>query len=521
MNTMLLPFVKLILDETWTIFFFLMKKLEVPMTNLYSLFLRSVLLPAVSYATKSNFWRLYQNFHACTRKKLYAPPVSDTLAQLQNLIAHAYQYVPFYHEQMKTREMHPDDFQNFEDFRKFPPTTKRDLTMNFPDRITSARKEFEPWRYASTSGTIERLTVIQDFRKRDFVRAAQLLALNAASGYQAGMKYMEIPPDICTNVCGASGTIDPPVWRYFLDNLKEKTLSQTETQSDLRGLIEKQILYRKIQLPSFSSEGLTQKPEALTEYIRAVNDYRPHTVKALPIYLYLLALHISENHIAPPRITGGLMPMGSSLTPHMKRVVESAFECRVHEDYGCAELGSIAAECRFQNGLHPFAGLFHVEVLRQERPVKPGEAGRLLITDLFNYAMPLIRYDIGDVAVIRQGPCTCGVPGDRIEIQGRIQDCIIGRDGVVFTPDQMIDLILGYAGVRFFQLEVRGSTQMHLQVVPQSSSKPDLKEICRLIANQVGGDPRITARYVPTILPEPGGKYRFVKNLTNAAEAVL
>src|SRR5262249_46094212 len=153
------------------------------------------------------------------------------------------------------------------------------------------------------------------------------------------------------------GQIDPPLFRFVCERLYPWRLSDSEAISDLRGLVDRQILYKSKVVPSYWSDGLVQRPDVLDECLRRIENYEPYVVKALPIYLYLLAIHIQETVRRPPRIRGGLMPMGSSMTPHMKAVVEEAFDCSVHEDYGCSELGSIASECGRQNGLHPFTGM--------------------------------------------------------------------------------------------------------------------------------------------------------------------
>ncbi len=478
-------------------------------------------MPCVRVLTRSNFWRLYSQFRANPRDTLYCPSSDEILNRLKALCEHAYSQVPFYRERMAAAGVAPERIRTLEEFRKVPPTSKSDVARNFPERLTASDQAFRPWRYVSTSGTMERLTVIQDFRKRDFVRTTQLLALNAATGYRPGMKYLEMPPDICRNLCGGADTVEPNVFRYFLESCHARRLSDPEVVSNLRGLVERQIVYRQLVLPSFGSEGLAQKTQVLDQYIDRIDQYRPHVVKALPVYLYLLALRILERESRPPRITGGIMPMGSSMTPHMKRVTEAAFQCRVHEDYGCAELGAIGAECGRQNGIHPFAALFYVEVVRGGRPVNDGEVGKILITDLYNYAMPLIRYDIGDMAVFHRGHCGCGLPSERLDIQGRLQDCLVAGDGTVLTPDRVVDTVLERPDVLGFQVELRNGGRLHLQVVPRGSNGADLQGVCAALGKLLGSQVEISARTVSTILPEPGGKFRFVKNLSESVKQIL
>jgi phenylacetate-CoA ligase len=514
----------------------------------------SCALPLLSATTTSNFWELYRRLRHNSARDLYSPPDDDVFRRVKALAEHAYAHVSFYRERMDSTTGSPAAWTNWEDLWRLPPTTKSDILVNFPDRITANGDAhlYKPWRYLSTSGTIERMTVIHDFRKRDVTRASNLLALNAATGYEPGMRYLEIPPDVCRNVCGGAAQVDPTIFRFLLDRLRQRSLLTSDTFSDLRGLLERQVFYNSLVLPSYWSDGLAQKPEVLDECLRRINDYRPYVVKALPIFLYVLALHIQEKRCKAPRIPGGLMPMGSSTTPRMKAVIESAFDCPVHEDYGCSEVGAIAAECGNRNGLHPFTGLVYLEVVRDGRPATGGQLGRVLITDLFNYAMPLIRYDIGDIGLLRERPCPCGVRKPHLELHGRIQDTVLAPDGRILTPDEITDAILG-PDVLAFQLEVRDRGALDLQIVPRNGHMPDLDRVSKSLLDFMGpGSPetapdpapalcppqttqaasldatgprarpaacgwKLKARVVPTIRPEAGGKYRFVKNISNSA----
>ncbi len=475
-----------------------------------------IALPCLSVFTKSNFWKYYQELYVNSRNAMFSPKTSDILESMNNLIGHAYNEVHFYHDRMKAIGIKPGFIQTLDDFLKFPITTKNDIDTNFPDRITASKMDSSSWQYSSTSGTIQRMAVIQDFEKRDFVRATQLIALSSATCYELGMKYMEIPPNVCANVCGVSNTLEPKILNFFFENLVSRKLFDKDVMSDFRGLVERQFLYRRKELSSFDPEGTAQKKEALDEYIKAINNYKPYVLKAVPIYLYLLANHIIEMKLNPPKIKCGLMPMGGSMTPYMKQVVESAFNTRVHEDYGCAEVGGIAAECFNQNGLHPFSKLFHVEVVRHHLHVGHGEIGKVLITDLCNYSMPLIRYDIGDVAVFYNDKCKCGITSPRIVVQGKIQDCLLGINGEIITHDTLVDTFLRRDDITSLQVEMQNEDEIFVNIVPAGSNEPDILDIKQTLSRMIKGNPTVSTRVVPTILPEPGGKFRFVKNYTEA-----
>jgi phenylacetate-CoA ligase len=476
-----------------------------------------IALPSLSLLTESRFGELYRKFNTAPASHVFAGRPQDSVSAVGELLQHAFENVPFYRDRMQACGLDPKSFRSLDELGALPPTTKADIAANFPDGITDASQQFKPWRYRSTSGTIERLTVIHDYRKRDVVRATEIFALRSATRYRPGMKYLEIPPDVCRNVCGAAGMVEPPIARFFVDNLVARKLSDPDVVSDLRGMAERQLLYRRLTLPSDARHGAVLPPETLNGYLQSIREYRPFVVKALPIYLYMLAGHIASSGLRPPKIRGGLMPMGSSMPPLMKRAVETAFSAPVHEDYGSAELGAIGAECGRQNGIHSFTRLFHVEVMRDGRPARPGEIGKVLITDLRNFAMPFIRYEIGDVALVLNGSCACGLEGLRLDVQGRHQDCIRAADGSIVTSDAIFDAVQSCPGVRIFRLELHEGRRALLEVVPVPGAAPDLAAIESALVDLLGEPLQFSARQVPTIMPEPGGKYRFVKNC--AAEA--
>jgi len=477
-------------------------------------------LPLVSVATDSRFWPLYRELHRRHTEMGVSPSSAETLERLRALVGHAYETVPMHRERLQATGVTPDCIRDLDAFRAIPSLGKTELAANFPDRAVSSKRDHLPWRYTATSGTIDRLTVVHDLRKRDFARSTQLLGLRATVGFRPGMKYLEIPPDACAHVCGIEGmTSDPPLVPYLLRSAMKRSLLHPETLSNVRGLFERQVVYRRLELPSLSRDGLVQKDEVLDRYLEQIDQYRPHVVKALPIYLYVLARRLERSGARPPRISGGLMPMGSSITPFMKRIVESAFERPMYEDYGSAELSGIAAECSARAGLHPFEEVMFVEVERNGRPARVGELGRVLVTDLWNYAMPLIRYDIGDVAVVQEGRCACGRTTGRLDVRGRLHDCLVADDGTVRSSDEVIDSVLEATGVLGFQLDERPEGEVHLRVVSNRPGSVD--DAADVVRQLLGNRRRVVVRPVSTILPERSGKYRLIRNLTAVPSQVI
>ncbi len=128
-----------------------------------------------------------------------------------------------------------------------------------------------------------------------------------------------------------------------------------------------------------------------------------------------------------------LLTSSQTLTERARKSIESAFGSPVFDSYTSRELGGIAYECDAHRGYHVVAEGYIVEILVDGRPAKAGETGDLVITDLNNYAMPFIRYQIGDLATASDdAPCVCGRGAPRIAaVHGRMPSIIHAPRGIM------------------------------------------------------------------------------------------
>src|SRR5690606_25431630 len=119
------------------------------------------------------------------------------------------------------------------------------------------------------------------------------------------------------------------------------------------------------------------------------------------------------------------------LYPFQRKLIEEAFAAPVFETYGSREFMLIAAECDRHEGLHLTSEHLLVEILDEDgRPTPAGEAGNVVITDLYNFGMPFIRYANGDRAIAGWSKCSCGrgLPLLR-QVTGRRLDVLHSPDG--------------------------------------------------------------------------------------------
>jgi phenylacetate-CoA ligase len=118
------------------------------------------------------------------------------------------------------------------------------------------------------------------------------------------------------------------------------------------------------------------------------------------------------------------------MSPEVRDMVREAWGVPVHDMYSAQEVGYLALQCPDGEHYHVQSEGVLLEVLDDEgRPCAPGEVGRVVVTDLHNYAMPLIRYDLGDFAEVGE-PCPCGrgLPVLR-RILGRVRNSLVTPTG--------------------------------------------------------------------------------------------
>ena len=119
--------------------------------------------------------------------------------------------------------------------------------------------------------------------------------------------------------------------------------------------------------------------------------------------------------------------------PEQREFLEETFGGKVFNRYGCREISLLASECERHTGMHVNSDAVIVEI----EPVAgmPENVGRVLVTDLLNRSMPLIRYEIGDFASWVDGPaCPCGRSLPRIaQIEGRSTDFLRLPDGTLIS----------------------------------------------------------------------------------------
>lgn len=479
---------------------------------LYSFLIENAVLPAIGLLTASQFWQLAESARETERRPAGEIEASQWEAT-RWLLEHAFEHVALYRERVAGASLSLGDFQGPHDLAKLPSLSRSAIAANFPDRVTAGGGA-DDWRFAATSGTTaQRLVVVQNFGKRDAVRAAAAHSYRFA-GQPLGSRTTEIPPDVCTARCGIGRGVEPTL-RDLLRDLRRLGWRDGDVRSAARGLAERRMIFRRTVLPSFDGRGTAQPDDSFAAVIGRIRDLRPAVLKALPAYLLGMARHLERGGGAK-LLLHEIRPMGAALAPSVRRVIAEGFGSDVLEDYGTAELGSIGCECAPGRGLHLFTTFFHLEFVRGGRSVAPGEVGRILVTDLSNRAMPFIRYEVGDVGMPIAGACPCGRATPRFRVLGRLDYSLVSPNGRIFTEHGVTDFLLGRPDVEWFQLIERPGWSFELRVVPRPGAAGPPGDLGGSLADFLGDHARVRIREVGAITPETGGKFRFVKSVSSA-----
>ena len=215
-----------------------------------------------------------------------------------------------------------------------------------------------------------------------------------------------------------------------------------------------------------------------------------------------------------PDMVKSIITGSESLPDLTKRQLKEVFECPVISRYSNIENGLLAQQCdKYSEEFHINYGSYQVEVLSMEGDyhVAPGERGRVVITDLFNYALPMIRYDTGDIAVYYENSeCEMKTPVFSI-VEGRKCDCVTNTSGELLSAHLITNMMWKYEDIMQFQFIQEGEKTYLIKLNCAKSFVRD-NEIVQDYKNILGDDAQIELMYVSEIPLLKSGKRKYIVN---------
>lgn len=412
----------------------------------------------------------YEGLQWHSREELEA----DQFDRLRALLHHAYKTVPYYREMFMEAGVHPEEIKSRADYAKLPCLTK-DIIKRNRNALISSRFDVNALHGNSTGGsTGEPLQFFQEMGVYEQMSANLMLGLKMA-GWREGERVFSI-------------------WGNPRDFSKKRSVF---------GKI------REILSTSVILNAYKYNEDIFNSWIAAIQRSNNAFIYGYPSVISDFAHHIVNNNVRLKNVKG-IHTSAEQLLDDHRNILEKAFHCKVYDQYGSRECPGIASECA-HGGMHLLTHSSYVEFI--DDPEAQGEAKKVVVTPLNSYAMPFLRYEIGDYAQPLNSVCACGrgFPLMRMGI-GRLYDRFVCEGGQVLHGTLLVRQVAGIRGIRNFQFHQRDLVNIDLNVIRTTAfDENDRVKIEAINTNLAGLPvPRVALRvnYVDSFPQTVGGKHR-------------
>jgi phenylacetate-CoA ligase len=395
--------------------------------------------------------------------------------RLQTLISHAVEHSKWYKDKFQSLNLTVNDIKTIEDLKKLPVTTKLDIRYN-GDAFISQSKVKGKLCSAKTGGSTG---VSLDLYFDEYCQKLR----NAAQGYADNLANW-LPGDKIGSLWG-----NPPVASSLKEKLRSSLLEKTKYL-----------------------DTMDLNPTSMNEFADVWKKFQPDILFGHAHSIFIFAKFLNENHIVLPS-PNGIVATSMMLLDHERKVIERAFNTKVTNRYGCEEVGLIACECEQHNGMHINAPHIILECVDDNNdPVAFGESGKLVVTDLNNLAMPLIRYRIEDVGILSDEKCSCGRNFPLLKkLEGRVADFLKKEDGGLVGGVSLVERTLtNIVGIEQMQLIQKQINEIIINRVKgkafDENTDDKLKDEMMIV---FGSNMKLTINDVEKMPQESSGKYRF------------
>jgi phenylacetate-CoA ligase len=437
---------------------------------------RSILLPAVRWRDGHRDFRRF--FHHFARTQ-YLPPDQLRhlqLGMLQDLLRHAYEHCPYYRRQFEQAGVTPSAVRDLDDLLRLPTLSKHQVRENLDGMLARNYQRHVLRRDQTGGSTGSAMTFYRDERRAD-ARLAVGYRHDQWAGWRIGERT--------SYIWGALRDLGP------LHEFRSRVTT------------------RFVRRSTFLNAARLDR-ETMARFAADLARWRPALIIAYAGAAYVFARFMLEQgiEVPPPR---AVITSAELLQPHQRRVIEQGLRAPVFDRYGARETGVIASECECHQGLHIAADSVLVEVLANGRSAPPGETGEVVVTDLLNYGMPMIRYRIGDMAAFSERRCNCGRGLPLLEMRGgRTSDFLVTPSGRMVSAAYLTCVIAQRPGLEHVQFIQDRRDHVEVRVMPgREFVSADLDYLNQKMGETLGSGVTVSVQLVREIHRAETGKYRF------------
>jgi len=445
---------------------------------MYSKIIKNIFFPVYQMKLpRDERYITYMNLLNKTQWWSYSDLEIFQLKKLKQLLKHANDNVPYYHTMFKKLNFKPEYISSVKDLNKLPILTKEIVNNNF-NNLYARNYSNEKLILSTTSGSTG--------TPMKFYIDPKWQACNLSAAYRA--------------------------WGWAGYKLGDKMVTLWGARSDVSGTrkIDKirEYLLRKKYLDAFN---LTD--ENMATYVKILGKFKPRIINAYASAIFLFSEYLKKEEInfIKPR---AILTTADMLYPHQRKSIENTFDCKIFDYYSGRDTSLQAAECSEHIGYHMSIENAVVEFVKQNESVSPGETGKLILTDLCDYAMPFIRYEIGDLGSPSDESCSCGRNLPLMKsFKGRVFDFIITPEGNRISGEYFHCIIIEYDihSIKEFQIVQESINKLTVYIVKNPNEKiNDVDRFITVIQKKVGEKVEIEVKYVSSIKRTSSGKLRHV-----------
>lgn len=399
------------------------------------------------------------------------------LEKLLNLLLHAKINVPYYKEVLNAIDINLID--SISELHQIPILTKEAIKNNLLKLLYTKEKGIQEKTTGGSTGN-----PVTVYQSADAVGAAD-------AAYWRGYAWAGV------KICDRQGRF----WGIPHDKTTKK-IAQL-----------KDFILNRLRFSAFSFDEKTLK-----SYYDRLNHFKPKYLYGYVSMITAVAKYLKAHDLDLQFQLTAIITTSEVLTVSHRKLFEDIFKCKVFNEYGCGEVGTIAHECE-HGSLHINSENLLVEILQNGKAVKPGEQGDIVVTSLNNTAMPLIRYNLKDIGFISKENCKCGrglpVLGG---VVGRAYDTIFNKEGKAFHGEFFMyifeELQIQNIQVMAFQVIQENYENFVIKVVMKKEDIHIMKDyINRRVQDAYGDYAKIQYELVSEIQREHSGKIRLIKSL--------
>ena len=254
--------------------------------------------------------------------------------------------------------------------------------------------------------------------------------------------------------------------------------------------------------------------EPLEKTIQKLIDFSPAALYGSPSYFFLLGKYISKNRIGLTSVKK-IFTSSEYLQETVREYIQEKFKAEVFDIYGSTEFKEAAWECEKHEGYHINEDEVIIEVLQDGKPAAPGVIGNIVITDLRNTVMPLIRYQMNDKGMLMKERCSCGRTFSIMKPSaGRSSEYIVLPNDEILSPYLFTTGIEKIEGLLQYQIIQVNRHKLLVNIVSDPEYFKNIAESVRNILGYITNHSmEIEIERQIQIDVEENGKFKVVKNL--------